>query len=144
MPCVPTPPPLLPTSLPRLTRRPELDESQSQAVVWANYYSYYVELTCAFLIACLPACKQIFGTKIWPTIRTHVSSTHQMTADWRGSSGRRTKVTAASVSSPRQGSFQNLTRHLKGEAAPRRMTEEHELIEVSKGELDREENNISE
>lgn len=93
-------------------------------MVSANYYAYYVELTCAFVIACLPACKQLLGTKIWPEIKARAG--YAAKSKTQGSSGRRTKITTTSISSPRGGTFQSRRWHLVTDD----VTDEIQLVKV--------------
>lgn len=44
-------------------------ETTFPSLTWATYYGVYIELTCCFVIACLPATRQLVDKKILPTIR---------------------------------------------------------------------------
>lgn len=45
-----------------------------QRLIWSNYYAYYVELTTCFVIACLPASRQLLGQKVWPEVKSRLST----------------------------------------------------------------------
>ncbi|KAG8158476.1 hypothetical protein KVR01_011598 [Diaporthe batatas] len=51
----------------------ETKETTFPSLTWATYYGVYIELTCCFIIACLPAIRQLVDQKILPTIRNYTS-----------------------------------------------------------------------
>lgn len=59
---------------------PALSDAAHQHIIFATYYAYYVELTSCFVIACLPAIRQLVGTKIWPLLKTRVLS--RVSSSW--------------------------------------------------------------
>lgn len=66
-------------------------ETTFPSLTWATYYAVYIELTCCFIIACLPAIRQLRDKKILPAIKgytTLISSKYK--------SNRRSTSTAAS------------------------------------------------
>lgn len=46
-------------------------ETVFPSLTWATYYAVYIELTCCFMIACLPSIRQLIDKKILPTIRNY-------------------------------------------------------------------------
>lgn len=89
----------------------------------ANFYAYYVELTACFVIACLPAARQLIGQKFWPGLKSRIS-TFSITAWTRStrSAGYKdeldpegTKLVSVTISKPLDGSFKHLTSHLHPE-----------------------------
>lgn len=55
----------------------DLDEYTYQSIIWATAYSFEAEMTCCFVISCLPACRQLFRERISPFIsskKTSISS----------------------------------------------------------------------
>lgn len=48
-------------------------ETTFPSLTWATYYAVYIELTCCFIIACLPAIRQLKDKKILPTIRGYTN-----------------------------------------------------------------------
>lgn len=74
-----------------LQTRPRLDADArtgvsgytKQSLAWATYYSYRAELVSCFIIACLPATKQLFESKIVPSVRrfTNAISSELKTAE---------------------------------------------------------------
>lgn len=48
-------------------------ETTFPSLTWATYYAVYIELTCCFIIACLPAIRQLRDKKILPAIKGYTT-----------------------------------------------------------------------
>lgn len=101
---------------------PDLSDATYQHIIWATYDSYYIELTISFVVACLPATRQLIGQKVWPVLSSHISTrTFSISAWTRSRRSSRygskndpegTKLVSITISAPVDGSFQHLTSHL--------------------------------
>lgn len=96
----------------------DLTQYQYQLYLWTAYYAYYAELTSCFVIACLPATRQLVGKKFWPVLKTRLSA---LSSTWpRSRSARSTRYIGSNglrtISTPLEGSFQHLTSHLQAES----------------------------
>lgn len=112
---------------------PDVSPSLNQLYNWVAYYAYYAELTSCFVIACLPAVRQLVDKKIWPVVKTGLSALSSRT--W--ASGSRTAGgsssggtdkgkghgqssgtggTRTTISSPLEGSFRHLAGHRLAES----------------------------
>lgn len=60
------------------------EETIFPSLTWATYYASYIELTCGFIIACLPAIRQLIDKKIFPTIRGYTTLTSTKRESTRG------------------------------------------------------------
>ncbi|KAL1853099.1 hypothetical protein Daus18300_011927 [Diaporthe australafricana] len=52
-------------------------ETVFPSLTWATYYAVYIELTCCFMIACLPSIRQLIDKKILPMIKDYSTSRYK-------------------------------------------------------------------
>ncbi|KAL2289818.1 hypothetical protein FJTKL_01129 [Diaporthe vaccinii] len=60
-------------------------ETTFPSLTWATYYAVYIELTCCFIIACLPAIRQLRDKEILPTIKGYTTIISNKYKSSRGS-----------------------------------------------------------
>lgn len=59
-------------------------ETTFPSLTWATYYAVYIELTCCFIIACLPAIRQLADKKVMPIIRDYAMLSSDKNNSTRG------------------------------------------------------------